>query len=92
MCSLNARRVNKSAAMALWGTGSFRGPFGSTRLGSGADAGSRERQLFREVAKLWPLYCNTCHNARPGSEKAAYEWDQIIMYMRMLGNVPPNEM
>jgi mono/diheme cytochrome c family protein len=50
-----------------------------------------KRQLFREGAKLWPLYCNTCHNARPGSEKAPYEWDQIIMHMRMLGNVPPQD-
>ena len=52
---------------------------------------AEKKQLFREGAKLWPLYCNTCHNARPGSEKAPYEWDQIIMHMRMLGNVPPND-
>jgi hypothetical protein len=52
---------------------------------------AEKRQLFREGAKLWPLYCNTCHNARPGSEKAPYEWDQIIMHMRTLGNVPPND-
>jgi len=52
---------------------------------------AEKKQLFREGAKLWPLYCNTCHNARPGSEKAPYEWDEIIMHMRMLGNVPPND-
>ena len=52
---------------------------------------AEKRQLFREGAKLWPLYCNTCHNARPGAEKAPYEWDQIIMHMRTLGNVPPND-
>ena len=52
---------------------------------------AEKKQLFREGAKLWPLYCNTCHNARPGSEKAPYEWDQIIMHMRTLGNVPPND-
>ena len=52
---------------------------------------AEKKQLFREGAKLWPLYCNTCHNARPGSEKAAYEWDQIIMHMRTLGNLPPQD-
>ena len=50
-----------------------------------------QRRLFREGAKLWPLYCNTCHNARPGSEKAPYEWDQIMMHMRTLGNIPPDD-
>ena len=41
---------------------------------------AEQRRLFREGAKLWPVYCNTCHNARPGSEKAPYEWDQIMMH------------
>jgi mono/diheme cytochrome c family protein len=52
---------------------------------------AEHRRLFREGAKLWPIYCNTCHNARPGSEKAPYEWDQIMMHMRTLGNIPPND-
>ncbi len=52
---------------------------------------AEQRRLFREGAKLWPLYCNTCHNARPGSEKAPYEWDQIMMHMRTLGNIPPDD-
>src|SRR5262249_43806721 len=43
---------------------------------------AEQKRLFREGARLWPVYCNTCHNARPGSEKAPYEWDQIIMHMR----------
>jgi hypothetical protein len=51
---------------------------------------AEQRRLFREGAKLWPVYCNTCHNARPGSEKAPYEWDQIMMHMRTLGNIPPD--
>jgi hypothetical protein len=50
---------------------------------------AEQRRLFREGARLWPIYCNTCHNARPGSEKAPYEWDQIMMHMRTLGNIPP---
>lgn len=52
---------------------------------------AEHKRLFREGAKLWPLYCNTCHNARPGSEKAPYEWDQIMMHMRTLGNLPPQD-
>ncbi len=50
-----------------------------------------QRRLFRKGAQLWPIYCNTCHNARPGSEKAPYEWDQVIMHMRTLGNLPPED-
>ncbi len=52
---------------------------------------AEKKQLFREGARLWPLYCNTCHSARPGSEKAPYEWDQIVMHMRTLGNVPSKD-
>lgn len=52
---------------------------------------AEHKRLFREGAKLWPVYCNTCHNARPGSEKAPYEWDQIMMHMRTLGNLPPED-
>ena len=52
---------------------------------------AEHKRLFREGAKLWPIYCNTCHNARPGSEKAPYEWDQIMMHMRTLGNIPPDD-
>ena len=52
---------------------------------------AEHKRLFREGAQLWPVYCNTCHNARPGSEKAPYEWDQIMMHMRTLGNLPPDD-
>ena len=52
---------------------------------------AEHKRLFREGAKLWPIYCNTCHNARPGSEKAPYEWNMIIMHMRTLGNFPQED-
>jgi mono/diheme cytochrome c family protein len=57
------------------------------------DAASKaeSRRLFREGAQLWGVYCNTCHNARPGAEKAPYEWDAIMMHMRTLGNFPPDD-
>ncbi len=49
---------------------------------------AERRRLILMGAKLWGVYCNQCHNARPPSEKAPYEWDQEIMHMRMLGNMP----
>ncbi len=52
---------------------------------------AEKMQLMMRGAQLWPLYCNTCHNARPGSEKAPYEWDQVVMHMRELGNIPPQD-
>lgn len=45
-------------------------------------------KLILKGAKLWSVYCNECHNARPPGEKAPHEWDQEIMHMRMLGNIP----
>jgi hypothetical protein len=49
------------------------------------------RGLILKGAKLWPIYCNQCHNARPPGEKAPHEWDQEIMHMRMLGNIPADD-
>ena len=62
-----------------------------TPAGSGEKNAAEKRRLFREGARLWPVYCNTCHNARPGSEKAPYEWDMIMMHMRTVGNIPPQD-
>ena len=31
------------------------------------------------------------HNARNPAEFAAYQWDQIMMYMRSLENLPPED-
>jgi mono/diheme cytochrome c family protein len=68
------------------------GPNGARALAQQEDISPAEhKRLFREGAQLWPVYCNTCHNARPGSEKAPYEWDQIMMHMRTLGNLPPDD-
>jgi mono/diheme cytochrome c family protein len=52
---------------------------------------AERRQLFRAGAKLWPVYCAQCHNARPGSEFAPYQWDAIIMHMRTLANLPAKD-
>jgi hypothetical protein len=52
---------------------------------------AEKRHLILTGAKLWPVYCNQCHNARTPGEKAPYEWDQEIMHMRMLGNIPADD-
>lgn len=51
----------------------------------------RHLKLFHEGQALWPIYCNHCHNARNPAEFAPYQWDQIIMHMRTLENLPPED-
>jgi mono/diheme cytochrome c family protein len=60
---------------------------------SGAEETSKaeQRRLFREGARLWPVYCSQCHNARPGSEFAPYQWDMIMMHMRTQANLPAKD-
>ena len=53
-----------------------------------SESPAQKRQLFREGAKLWPVYCAQCHNARPGSEFAPYQWNAILMHMRTQANLP----
>ena len=50
-----------------------------------------QRALFRQGAKLWPVYCAQCHNARPGSEFSPAQWDVIMMHMRTQANLPAND-
>jgi mono/diheme cytochrome c family protein len=52
---------------------------------------TERRQLFRDGARLWPVYCAQCHNARPGSEFAPYQWDTILMHMRTQANLPARD-
>ena len=52
---------------------------------------AEQRRLFRAGAKLWPVYCSQCHNARPGSEFAPYQWDAIMMHMRTQANLPAQD-
>lgn len=52
---------------------------------------AEQRRLFREGARLWPVYCSQCHNARPGSEFAPYQWDAIMMHMRTQANLPAQD-
>jgi len=72
------------ALVLLAGTiGSF-----TTPCRAAEESKAEKRQLMRDGAKMWPIYCSQCHNARPGSEFAPYQWDQIMMHMRALPNLP----
>jgi mono/diheme cytochrome c family protein len=51
-----------------------------------------QRTLFIEGAKLWPVYCAQCHNARPGSQFSPAQWDAITMHMRTQSIMPAKDM
>jgi mono/diheme cytochrome c family protein len=51
-----------------------------------------EKQQFIEGAKLWPVYCAQCHNARPGSQFSPAQWNAITMHMRTLSDMPAKDM
>ena len=58
-----------------------------------AEAQSPEqRRLLIEGAHLWSIYCNQCHNARPGSQFSPAQWDAITMHMKTLSNMPAKDM
>jgi hypothetical protein len=52
---------------------------------------AQKQQLFLKGAKLWPIYCNHCHNARNPAEYAPYQWNAIMMHMRTQGNLPADD-
>jgi mono/diheme cytochrome c family protein len=51
-----------------------------------------DRQLLVQGARLWPVYCAQCHNARPGSQFSPAQWDAITMHMKTLSNMPAQDM
>jgi hypothetical protein len=55
------------------------------------DSAQEQRDLFKQGAKLWPVYCAQCHNARPGSEFSPVQWDVIMMHMRTQANLPAKD-
>jgi mono/diheme cytochrome c family protein len=57
-----------------------------------AEQAPEERKLFVEGAKLWPVYCAQCHNARPGSQFSPNQWDTITMHMRTQSIMPAKDM
>jgi mono/diheme cytochrome c family protein len=56
-----------------------------------ADSEQEQHQLFKAGARLWPVYCAQCHNARPGSEFSPVQWDVIMMHMRTQANPPAKD-
>jgi hypothetical protein len=67
----------------------------SNTIGVGAvtdtQAPDQHRTLI-EGAHLWSIYCNQCHNARPGSQFSPAQWDAITMHMKTLSNMPAKDM
>jgi len=57
-----------------------------------AEQTAAQRQQLIEGAHLWSIYCNQCHNARPGSEFSPAQWDAITMHMKTLSNMPAKDM
>jgi hypothetical protein len=51
-----------------------------------------QRRMLIEGAQLWSIYCNQCHNARPGSQFSPAQWDAITMHMKTLSNMPAKDM
>ncbi|MGH7838759.1 MAG: hypothetical protein ACREQC_13185, partial [Candidatus Binataceae bacterium] len=73
--------VSVAAALLLW-TGSVLATTAQT---------PQDRKLFVEGAKLWPVYCAQCHNARPGSQFSPAQWDTITMHMRTQSIMPAKD-
>jgi mono/diheme cytochrome c family protein len=67
---------------------------GSSGLGRSATAeemSKEQRELYVTGAKLWPVYCAQCHNARPGSQFSPAQWDAITMHMRTQSIMPAKD-
>ncbi len=61
-------------------------------LSVASEAQSKEqRELYVTGAKLWPVYCAQCHNARPGSQFSPAQWDAIMMHMRTQSIMPAKD-
>ncbi len=52
---------------------------------------AEKQKMFLDGARLWPVYCSQCHNARPGSEFSPAQWDIIMMHMRTQSNMPAKD-
>jgi mono/diheme cytochrome c family protein len=64
---------------------------GAGQVGATESEQQQQREMFKQGAKLWPVYCAQCHNARPGSEFSPTQWDVIMMHMRTQANLPAKD-
>jgi len=62
------------------------------RSATAEDQTPEQRHMLIEGAHLWSIYCNQCHNARPGSQFSPAQWDAITMHMKTLSNMPAKDM
>ncbi len=83
MKSRSTRAASWLAALLLLILSFSAGVFAANENLSASD----RRMMFRRGAQLWPIYCNTCHNARPGPEFSPAEWNMIMMHMRAQANL-----
>ncbi len=81
------RLVLTALATIILLSGSIRAIAAAGDAFGGARSEAEKRMLFRRGAILWPVYCNTCHNARPAAEFSPAEWNMIIMHMRTQANL-----
>jgi cytochrome c2 len=52
---------------------------------------AEKRQLFRRGAKIWPVLCGQCHNARPGGEFSPEQWTLIMRHMQTRSLIPAED-
>jgi len=64
----------------------------AARSAAAEDQTPEQRRMLIEGAHLWSVYCNQCHNARPGSQFSPAQWDAITMHMKTLSNMPAKDM
>lgn len=67
------------------------GSSGLHREAVAEEMSKEQRELFVTGAKLWPVYCAQCHNARPGSQFSPAQWDAITMHMRTQSIMPAKD-
>jgi mono/diheme cytochrome c family protein len=84
MNAMNRKHLTKLLALAIAGL--------TLSVAALAEESKTEKQqLFLNGARLWPVYCSQCHNARPGSEFSPAQWDIIMMHMRTQSNMPAQD-
>jgi hypothetical protein len=78
-----ASALNIASASPIWPQ--------PTTTSANPQINSERQALFLRGAQLWPIYCNTCHNARTGAELSPSEWRMVMMHMRTQANLPPQD-
>ena len=62
-----------------------------SRADADEHSAQERKKLFREGARLWPVYCSQCHQARPGGQFSPQQWDTIMMHMRTQSEMPAKD-